>query len=190
MTGIVISAIAIAVLVFYLIGIYNHLVEVRESVKKALANIDVLLKQRHEELPKLVAVCKQYMKYEESALTRIIKARQQVEEARQDNNIEALSSAESNLRSSFGQLLALAENYPDLKAESSFYHLSDRITSLQNSISDRREFYNEQATINNVEIEQFPAVIIAKQFKFRAVKLLKFQQSELKDHNLTELFQA
>lgn len=189
MTEIVIATIALAVLVFYLIGVYNHLIEVREAVKKALANIDVLLKQRHEELPKLVGVCKQYMKYEENALTRVIKARQQVDEARQNGDIEGLSTAESALRNSFGQLLALAENYPDLKAESSFHHLSDRISSLQNSISDRREFYNEQATINNVEIEQFPAVIIAKQFGFKAVKLLKFQQSELQDHNLKELFQ-
>lgn len=175
---------------FYLIGIYNNLIEVREQVKKAMSNIDVLLKQRNEELPKLVEVCKQYMRYEENALTRVVEARQQVEKARSAGDMDLLSSAETVLRGSLGQLFALAENYPELKAEQSFQHLNERISSLQESISDRREFFNEQAMINNVKIEQFPDLLIVKLFagKFTPVRLLRYKEQELKDPNLSALF--
>lgn len=182
-------AIGIAViLIIYFITIYNSLVNLKHGVTKAWANIDVLLKQRHDELPKLVATCKQYMQFEQETLEKVIKARSQVSDARQDHNVKGVGKAETALRAGLGQLFALAENYPDLKSNNSFQQLQQRISGLENSIADRRELYNEAVNNNNVRIEQFPDVIIAKKFNFVAADLLEFDEAELKDHNIQELF--
>ena len=186
----VIFWIVLAVLVVYAITLYNSLVNVKNAVSKAWANIDVLLKQRHEELPKLVDACKQYMQYEQSTLEKVIQARSRVSEARQSHDMGALGLAEGALRSGLGQLFALAESYPDLKANEQFLHLQSRITGLENAIADRREFYNESVNINNVAIEQFPGVVLARLFNFKAFDLLKFAAAELEDVNIAERFKA
>lgn len=186
--SILIALAIIAIVIIYLIVIYNSLVNLKHAVSKAWANIDVLLKQRHDELPKLVATCKQYMGYEQETLENVIKARSMVSNALDDNNIKGVGKAETALRAGLGQLFALAENYPDLKANDSFQQLQQRISALENSIADRRELYNEAVNNNNVRIEQFPDVIIAKQFHFKAADLLEFEESELKDVNIKELF--
>lgn len=175
------------IVVVYFITIYNALVNLKHGVTKAWANIDVLLKQRHDELPKLVATCKQYMEFEQETLEKVIQARSQVASAREDHNVKGVGKAESALRAGLGQLFALAENYPDLKSNNSFQQLQGRISSLENNIADRRELYNE-AVNNNVRIEQFPDVIIAKKFNFVAADLLEFDEAELKDVNIKELF--
>ena len=100
------------VIVVYGITIYNSLVQIKHNVTKAWANIDVLLKQRHDELPKLVETCKQYMKFEQDTLTRVIEARSKVFTAREAQNIPALGQAEGGLRSALGSLFALAEDRP------------------------------------------------------------------------------
>ena len=176
------------IVVVYFITIYNSLVNLKHGITKAWANIDVLLKQRHDELPKLVATCKQYMGFEQETLEKVIKARSQVASAREDHNIKGVGKAETALRSGLGQLFALAENYPDLKSNNSFQQLQQRISSLENNIADRRELYNEAVNNNNVRIEQFPDVIIAKRFNFVAADLLEFDEAELKDVNIKELF--
>ena len=154
-----------------------------------LANIDVLLKQRHDELPKLIATCKQYMQYEQDTLQGVIEARSQVARAQDSHDMKALGRAEGALRSGLGQLFALAENYPELKADESFQHLQSRISELENSIADRREVYNEAVNINNVRIEQFPDIIVARMLNFQAFDLLEFDASELKDVDVKALFQ-
>ncbi|WP_455220319.1 LemA family protein [Kaarinaea lacus] len=175
-------------LLVYAITIYNHLVTLKHSVSKSWANIDVLLKQRHDELPKLIEVCKQYMGYEKDTMERIIKARSAVATAREKTDIGALGAAETQLRMGLGNLFALAESYPDLKADQSFQHLQSRITGLENSIADRREFYNEAVNNNNVRIEQFPDVIIARFFNFKAADLLEFSEEEKADVDVKALF--
>src|SRR5690606_35696754 len=100
----------------YAVGLYNGLVRLKHGVGKAWANIDVLLRQRHEELPKLVETCKQYMQHERVTLERVIEARSAVASARERHDVSALGKAESGLRAGLGQLFALAENYPQLKA--------------------------------------------------------------------------
>src|SRR3990170_1426762 len=132
-----------AVLLFYSIGLYNHLVNVKHAVAKAWANIDVLLKQRHDELPKLVEVCKQYKQFEQATLQKVIEARSQVQTARQQQDIPALGQAEGMLRMGLGNIFAVAEAYPELKANENFMQLQTRITSLENGIADRRELNNE-----------------------------------------------
>ncbi|MEH6544014.1 MAG: LemA family protein [Porticoccaceae bacterium] len=174
----------------YVVTIYNGLVSLKHQVSKSWANIDVLLKQRHDELPKLVDTCKQYMEYEQETLNLIIEARSSVASASEKQDIGALGAAETQLRSGLGRLFALAENYPDLKANESFQHLQARITDLENGIADRREFYNASVNINNVRIEQFPDVLIANFFSFKAFDLLEFSEGELTDVNVGSLFKS
>lgn len=176
------------VTVLYAIFIYNNLVNLKHNVSKSWSNIDVLLKQRHDELPKLVEVCKQYMAYEKDTLEKIIQARSAVSNARSSGNVGALGMAESELRLGLGNLFALAENYPDLKANQSFQQLQSRISQLENSIADRREVYNESVNLNNVRIEQFPDVLIARMMNFSAFELLEFSEEEKQDVNIKSLF--
>lgn len=180
--------IVLAVVVIYLISQYNGLVEVKNGASKAWANIDVLLKQRHEELPKLVDTCKQYMQHEQVTLEKVIAARSRVSDAREAQNVSALGQAEGVLRSGLGQLFALAENYPDLKANEQFLHLQSRISGLESAIADRREFYNDSVNINNVRIEQFPGVVLARWFNFKAFEMLKFSSEELQDVDIGKRF--
>jgi LemA protein len=174
--------------VIYGITIYNGLVALKHNVSKAWSNIDVLLKQRHDELPKLVETCKQYMQYEQQTLERVMHARAAVASAREQGDVSAVGSAETELRLGLGNLFAVAENYPDLKANQSFQHLQQRISTLENSIADRRELYNEMVNNNNVRIEQFPDVIIARWFGFQPATLLEFSEEETRDHDLRDLF--
>jgi LemA protein len=180
----------IIVAVVYLVSTYNGLVNVKNGVAKAWANIDVLLKQRHDELPKLVDTCRQYMQHEQATLEKVIAARARVSDAREYQNVAALGAAEGALRSGLGQLFALAENYPDLKANEQFLHLQSRISSLESTIADRREFYNDSVNINNVAVEQFPGVLVARMFSFKTAVLLQFAADELKDVDIAQRFKA
>ncbi|MBZ0093819.1 MAG: LemA family protein, partial [Sulfuricella sp.] len=164
----------LAVVTVYFIMLYNGLVNLKHNVAKAWANIDVLLKQRHDELPKLVETCKQYMQYEQETLEKVMKARSQVADARESHDMGALGTAEGSLRGLLGNLFAVAEAYPELKANETFQHLQGRISGLENAIADRREFYNDSVNLNNVRIEQFPDVIVARMFNFQPADLLEF----------------
>ena len=112
-------------LAIYIVSIYNHLVRIKHNVSKAWSNIDVLLKQRHDEIPKLVETCKQYMKFEQETLERVMQARSRVSETRQNQDVPGLGLAEGALRMGLGQLFALAEDYPELRANESFQHLQN-----------------------------------------------------------------
>lgn len=179
--------IAIALLVYFTI-IYNNLVSLKNNVKKAWANIDVLLKQRNDELPKLIETCKQYMQYERTTLEKITEARGLVMKAQAQGDVKAMGVAEGLLRSTLGNLFALAENYPQLKTDTTFAHLQQRISGLENAIADRREIYNESVTLNNTRIEQFPDVIIAKVFRFKEFLTLEFPTENLADVDVTAMF--
>ncbi len=174
----------------YGVTLYNNLVALKHRVAQAWANIDVLLKQRHDELPKLVETCKQYMGYEQETLEKVISARNNVSTAAQSQDIEGLGIAETVLRGTLGRLFALAEDYPDLKANESFQHLQARISELENGIADRRELYNDSVNQNNIRIEQFPDVLIANFFKFGAHDLLEFSEEEKADVDIKGLFNS
>ncbi len=178
----------LVIVLIYAIIIYNNLVALKHQVSQAWANIDVLLKQRHDELPKLVETCKQYMGYEQETLKQVIEARSAVAAAREKGDVEGVGSAEGQLRLGLGNLFALAESYPELKANESFQHLQARITGLEDSIADRREFYNAAVNNNNVRIEQFPDVIIARRFHFGPADLLEFGEAEKADVDMKQLF--
>ena len=181
---------AVALVLVYGISIYNHLVRLKHNVSKAWSNIDVLLKQRHDEIPKLVETCKQYMKFEQETLEKVMQARAQVAQARENQDVAGLGLAEGALRMGLGNLFALAEDYPELRANENFQHLQSRISTLENTIADRREFYNESVNINNIGIEQFPDIIVARLLGFGPRDLLEFEQSETADVNVKQLFNA
>ena len=183
---IVVAVLAVAAV--YGVLLYNNLVLLKNNVSKAWANIDVLLKQRHDELPKLIDTCKQYMKYEQETLQKVIEARSRVAAARETQDVAALGSAEGALRLGLGNLFALAEAYPELKANEQFLHLQGRITALENTIADRRELYNDSVNINNVQVEQFPDLILARLLNFGKFSLLRFEAAEMEDVDVAKRF--
>ena len=182
--------IALAAVAGYAAILYNSLVSVKNGVSKAWANVDVLLKQRHDELPKLVDTCKQYMQHEQGTLEKVIQARARVAVARESRNVKTLGAAEGALRSGLGSLFAVAEGYPELKSNEQFLHLQSRISGLENALADRREFYNDSVNINNVRVEQFPELALARLFGFKTFELLKFEADELKDVDIGQRFKA
>lgn len=187
--AVVIVLILLVLLVLtYGVVIYNRLVALKHNVAKSWSNIDVLLKQRHDELPKLVETCKQYMGYEQDTLRQVMAARNAVHTAREHEQIGALGSAEHALHTGLMNLFALAENYPELKADRGFQNLQSRISALEDSIADRREFYNEAVNNHNVRIEQFPDVIVARQFGYTAFTLLQVDAAERQDVDVASLF--
>ncbi len=179
---------ALIVIILYVVMIYNNLVRLKHNVSQAWSNIDVLMKQRHDELPKLIETCKQYMKYEKDVLERVTQARAMVARARESGDVSALGAAETQLRLGLGNLFAVAENYPELRANEQFQHLQNRISQLEAQIADRREFYNDSVNANNIRIDQFPDTVVARVFNFGPRKLLEFEKSQLRDVNVKALF--
>ena len=188
MTGLLVFAFLALALAGYLVALFNGLVRVRAAVKLAWSNIDVLLVQRHDELPKLVEVCRQYMQYEAATLERVMRARAGVDAARSAGNLSSLGPAERDLRSGLAGLYAVAENYPQLKASEPFRHLQERISGLETAIADRHELYNEAANINNVRIASFPDALIAQLGDFPPAQLLHFDADQKADVDLKAAF--
>jgi LemA protein len=186
LTVIVLGSMFLALI--YGISIYNHLVQLKHNVGNAWSNIDVLLKQRHDELPKLVETCRQYKEFEQATLARVTEARNRVQQARESHDLPALGLAEGALRAGLGQLFAVVEAYPELKANEHFMQLLKRVTALEDAIADRRELYNDSVNINNVRVEQFPDSIVAGMFKFRKAQFLRFSEGEKADVDLKALF--
>jgi len=180
----------VVVAILYVIVAYNGLVRLKHGVDKAWSNIDVLLKQRHDELPKLVETCRQYKQFEQDTLRQVTEARARVQAARETHDVGALGLAEGALRSGLGQIFAVVEAYPELKANEHFLQLQTRITGLENAIADRRELYNETVNINNVRVDQFPDLIVARMLGFDSKPLLEFAAAEKADVDMRALFRA
>ncbi len=180
MEWVILAAVVFVILglIGYFVGIYNGLIQVRNNVDKAWANIDVLLKQRHDELPKLIETCKGYMKYEQSVLEKITQARTAFMNA---TTVEDKTKAENLLSQSLKTLFAVSENYPDLKANQNFLQLQSRISGLENEIADRREFFNESVNIFNIRIQQLPDVFIASALGYTRRSLLEIPKEETQD---------
>ena len=145
-------------LVVYGISIYNGLVAVKHQVEQAWSNIDVLLRQRHDELPKLIDVVKGYGAYERDVLEKVTMLR-----ARQSGGSPDATrlAAEDELSLAVSRILATAEAYPDLKASATYLELQQRISRLEEQIAHRREFYNAAVNLNNVRTEQLPDMVLA-----------------------------
>jgi len=168
-------------LIMYFVAVYNGLIVVSRDIDKAWANIDVLLKQRHDQIPKLVDVCNGYMKYERETLEKITAARTSCIQAQ---SVGETSQAEGNLSTSLKTLFALSENYPDLKANQSFAQLQSSIASLENQIADRREFYNDSVNIYNIRINQIPDLFVAGMLNMQPKDLFKVTEEDRQDVNI------
>jgi LemA protein len=171
----------IAGIMVYAVGIYNTLVRLSNNIDKAWSNIDVILKQRHDELPKLVKVCNSYMTHERETMERVTSARSVYGRS---TSVDEKAKAENQLSRALGRLFAVAEQYPDLKANQEFLNLQQRISGLENTIADRREFYNDSVNLYNIRIEQIPAVWVAQQIGYRARPLLTVAESDRTDVEL------
>ena len=165
----------------YAVGVYNTLVRLSNNIDKAWSNIDVILKQRHDELPKLVKVCNSYMTHERETLESVTNARSVYGRS---TSVDEKAKAENQLTGALGRLFAVAERYPDLKANQEFLNVQQRISILENTIADRREFYNDSVNLYNIRIEQIPAMWVAQQIGYGARPLLAVAQSDRADVEL------
>ena len=156
---VIIVSIFVAVLIAYIILVYNDIISVRNYVMKNWSNIDVSLKQRSDEIPNLLETVKGYMKHEKELLLSITQARSQLFDA---NTTTKKSIASDELSSALKSMLMVAENYPKLQANVNMIKLQKRITLLENIISDRRELFNDSVMNYNTKIQQFPDVLLAK----------------------------
>jgi len=169
---------AIAGFFVYLITIYNGLVAIKNDIDKAWANIEVLLKQRHDELSKLLDVTKGYADFERETLTKITQARSQYSQA---ITLDQKAQADQSMTSALRGFFAVAENYPELKANASFMQLEQRITALENQIADRREFYNDSVNTFNIRIQQVPDTFVAAFMRLTPRTLLRVEEAEKAD---------
>ena len=165
-------------IIAYALGLYNTLVRLSNNIDKAWSNIDVILKQRYDELPKLVEVCNSYMRHERETLEGVTAARSAYSRSL---SIDEKAKAENQITTALGKLFAVAEQYPDLKANQNFLNVQQRISALESIIADRREFYNDSVNVYNIQIEQIPAVWVAQQVGYSTRPLLTVAESE--QHN-------
>ena len=164
--------------VLYLVTLYNSLVRLKNDIDKAWSNIDVLLKQRHDELPKLIDTCKGYMQYEQKTFQMIVEARNAYQKA---NTVQEKAQADNMLSGALKTLFAVAENYPELKANSNFMQLQGRITELEEKIADRREFFNDDVNTYNIRIRQLPDVFVARLMNLQPRGLSKVAEEDRRD---------
>jgi LemA protein len=162
----------------YLITIYNSLVRLKNDIDKAWANIDVLLKQRHDELPKLIETCKGYMQYEQKTFQLITEARTAFMKA---GSVGEKAQADNMISGALRSLFAVAENYPELKANNNFMQLQKRISELEEKIADRREFFNDDVNTYNIRIQQLPDVFIAHLMSLQRKDLFKVSEEDRSD---------
>jgi LemA protein len=187
--GIVIG-IVLLLMIFYAVGVYNQLVTLQQRFKNAYAQIDVQLQRRYDLIPNLVETVKGYMAHERGTLEAVIQARNQAMAASraaaarpgEAGAMEGLMAAETALSGTLGRLFALAEAYPDLKANTNMIQLSEELTSTENKISFARQAYNDSATSYNVYKKKFPPVFFAAMFGHgEDARLLEFDTAKIKE---------
>ena len=173
--------------VAYIVNIYNQLVSLRERVDQAKQNIDVLLKQRQDELTKLIDAAKEFMEQEEQVLTQLTEAR---ESAAQAESPQEQANADQQVRQALMNFEARAEEYPELRSQENMLQFQERISDIESQIADRRELYNEAVTQLNTRIDQFPYVILAQQFGFEEKQLFEATEAEKADVDVGAAFDS
>lgn len=167
--------IVVAVLILYLIAAYNSLVSIKNQVDNAWRQIDVQLKRRHDLIPNLVEAVKGYMQFERETLTQVVEARAKAVSAPDQASRMA---AESQITAGLGKLLAVMENYPQLKSDQNVMQLQEELTTTENQIAFSRQAYNDAVMELNTRIEKFPTNIIASNFGFHASEYFKAAPEE------------
>ena len=189
MTGLIIFLIIIAIIVVYLIAIYNGLVTSRNAYKNAFAQIDVQLTRRHDLIPNLVETAKGYLAHERETLEAVTAARTAAvnglaaaKAAPGDPNaMKQLSGSENQLTQALGRLFAVSEAYPDLKANQNMMQLSEELTSTENKVAFARQAYNDSVMSYNNQREMFPGSVIAGMFNFTPAQLLEIAKPEARE---------
>ncbi len=176
-TVIVVAAVGL-LFVLWAIATYNGLVSRRNETKNAWSQIDVQLKRRYDLIPNLVETAKGYMKHERETLDAVIRARQQCVDLKNAGNIGELVKAEGALTQSLRGLFAVAEGYPDLKANTTMLKLQEELTSTENRVGFARQAYNDSVMRLNNSIEQFPASIIAGMGRFERAEYFEVEAPE------------
>jgi LemA protein len=167
------------------VGLYNRLVTLRNRYKNAYSQIDVQLKRRYDLIPNLVEVAKGYIKHERETLEAVIKARnaayaagqQAAQNPGESGAMTALGGAEGQLAGALGRLFAVAEAYPDLKANQNMLALQEELSSTENKISFARQAYNDSVMVYNTQREVFPSSVIASMFSFQEAHLFEIEQA-------------
>jgi len=173
----VILALVVLGLLNVIVSTYNRLIMLSNNVDKSFGNIDILLKQRADEIPNIIKVVKESMKFEESMLTKLTELRTQFLSASStEEKVELSNQMQNQLKSIF----AVAENYPDIKTSQNFLLLQNRVSQIEDAIADRREFFNESVTMYNIGIAEFPDVILAKLLMYKKKQLLQISEQEKK----------
>lgn len=175
MTGLIIALVILAIIVIYVIVTYNSLVGLRNKVNDQWSQIDVELKRRFDLIPNLVNTVKGYAKHESETLENVVKARNTYLTS---STKEQAMDADSELTNAVTKLFALAESYPELKANENFVSLQKDLGETENKISYARKFYNDTALKLNNKVDMFPSNIIAGMFKFTKVEFFKAQEAE------------
>jgi LemA protein len=174
LAGLLIGLVAVG-FVIYAIIIYNELVRLRNDNDRAWANIDVLLKQRHDEIPNLVETVKGYMQHERQTLLAVTEARAASMTAA---TVGQKAQADLLITGALRGLFAVAENYPDLKANQNFLKLQNRISELEERIADRREFFNDDVNTYNTRIKQIPDLFLANMMGLKSRDMFKVSEEE------------
>ncbi len=178
--GFLIFVVVIAVIAFVIIGFYNSLVRARNEVRNAWSQIDVQLNRRHDLIPNLVETVKGYMTHERETLEAVTRARQQAVEIK--GSLEDKARVENALSQTLRSLFAVAEQYPDLKANQNFLALQEELTSTENRISFARQYYNDSVMRYNNRVETFPTNIIANMFNFKQSEFFEVEEPAVREN--------
>ncbi|MCD1116177.1 LemA family protein [Chryseobacterium turcicum] len=162
----------LVIALLYGVSIYNRLVKLRNLVQEAWSSIDVMLKKRHDLIPNLVETVKGYATHERETLENVTKARNLAVSA---DSVEGKEAAEKNLNQAMMNLFAVAEQYPDLKANANFQQLQAELTSIESDIEKSRRYYNGTVRENNTLVESFPSNIVANMYKFEKSKFFELE---------------
>jgi LemA protein len=174
----ILTLVVLGVIALYVVFAYNRLVALSQAWKRAFADIDVQLKQRHDLIPNLVETVKGYAAHESGVFTRVTEARANAMRA---TSVSEKSAAETALSGALTNLLAVAENYPQLKANENFRQLQDELADLENKIAAARRFLNNAVAEYNAAIQQFPAVLFASTAGFTAAPMFELDPTEKKE---------
>lgn len=183
--GVFVVLVLVALVIGYAISVYNQLVRLRKRVNQSKQNIDVLLKQRQDELTKLIDAAQEMMEYEERVLTQLTEAREQSAQA---ETPKEQAEADVQVREAMTAFKARVEEYPELSAQENMQQFQERITDIESQLADRREFYNESTTRYNTRISQFPYLIFARQFGFGERELFEATEAEKQDVDVGAAF--
>jgi len=166
----------LAVIVIYVISLYNKIIRMKQTRDNAFSDIDVQLKERHNLIPNLVNTVKGYAEHEEGILTAVTEARSNA--MKTGENVGDVSKAESVLGAAMMNLMAVAENYPDLKADQNFAKLQDELSHIEQKIAAARRFFNSATKEYNISIQTFPSVVVANMFKFSEEEFFEMDEAE------------